>query len=175
MIRETSQKKRRITKSYYNSFVERNKLFLYKVSSIGISASQELEENIAIAYEQLLYAMIYFDHKKFPQERKGSFTSFLYNRINGKSRHSMKKNRRFSNLEIVDNITSNKKLEYNSKAELIFFLNEILASLPIEEKTAVAYYLQNMTLAEIGEKMKISPCKADNLKKRGLEKLRKFV
>lgn len=168
------KRKRRITRCYYEMFLDRFKIMLDKI--VRIECGRDWEEYVSIAYEQLLYVMIHFDQFKYPQVNKGSFSTFTYIRVSGILRHALKRTLRYNRIELFENSRIDDENFYVTDIELPMFIKELMEKLtPRQRDVIYGYFLESKTLNELGKEKDLSPCTIAKDKDKAIEKIRRLV
>ena len=160
---------RRITKSYYNYFYNKKIGLLKSITNSvyrSFGATNDKDDLLSIAKNQLLYAMINFNGSK------GSFNTYLYHRVNGTLRHFVQNKIRLKMIQ--DRQISISKNSCKDNTEDKIFVNEMLSSLTEEESKILRMrYLNNNTLEEISKVVNFSVCKVMKISDRAIVKLQK--
>ncbi len=168
------KRKRRITKCYFNMFLKRYNQMLLQITTRRFGNTWE--ENISLAYQELLYAMIHFDQRKYPQTGKGSFFSFAYSRVSYKMRHAVTKSLRQNRIKLLDNEQIDQANGSYDNLDLPILVEELLSRLTLREREIVEkYYLQGKSLAKTAEEVGFSLALISRNKDRAIAKLRRVV
>lgn len=164
-------KKRRITQCYFDMFSARFQLLFHEIAAkIGVPEC-DLSDHINIAIKELLHVMIHFDPKRFPQIRKGSFSSFLYLRARGQMMHEIKRNARHYHSELNENIP----VRSSTDVETPVLVEELMSRLTIRERKVVQAFCDGKTLRETAADVGVSSPTVDRIRKIAISKLRKVV
>ena len=160
--------KRRITASYFNYFYKQKYNLLKKIAGklYKKNNTDNFDDFMAIARNELLYSMIHFD------STLGAFNTLLWHRVSGSIHHhidsNIKQSARYQSELRKEFINA----EYNEPVGSGLIIEEMLESLNKEEADILRLrYLNSMTLLEITEKTGFSTYKILDLQKNAAEKL----
>lgn len=169
------KRKRRITKSQYDLFVKKFERMFHSCAQKNATFGVEYDEKINIGYEQLLYVMIHFDNKKYPQFNKGTFTSFLFNRIYGVTRHKVKNSLKHSVVRSVDKEQLDNCKPTIVDLDLPILVEELLNVLNPIDRILMESIMQGKSRRQIGIEIGVTRNSAHSRTKRVLAKLRKVM
>ena len=137
-----------------------------QISKKYSSSTVTFEDNMAVALEQLLYAMIHYNPDR------GAFTTYFYHRLWGCIRHSYQRQERCicpSNSEAEMLTLQENKMEI----DLPMFVDELLSCLnPYQRKVIESYFLKNLTLREIEAITNTSYTTVQTNREKALKKIR---
>jgi RNA polymerase sigma factor (sigma-70 family) len=168
------KRKRRVTKCYFDMFLKKFCNTLHRV--IINECGNDANEFFTIGQEQLMYAMIYFDPKKYPQTGKGSFHTYLYCRVRGRTQHAIKKTLRHQRVALVENGQIDTEKVLYKDNDIPMFLEELMKTLSLRERDVIrAYFLESKTLAETAEELGVSTGTVGRDRDIAIAKLRKVV
>jgi len=163
-------KKRRITKTYFDHFLKRFDSVLWDITRRYTTKNCDININFGIAVESLMYIMIHFDDKKFPQTGKGSFNTFLYARSRGKINHEIKRNKAHSHVELHDGIEGE-----ITNTEIPLLLEELILRLNSREQIVVRGLCANKTVLETASDAGISSGSVYQVRQMALAKIKRMI
>jgi RNA polymerase sigma factor (sigma-70 family) len=163
---------RRITEGYYNYYYKLKYHLLQRIVNdlfkgmFGRFDTNYLDDFMAIAKTELLYAMIHFDSSK------GSFNTFLYHRVNGTIRHYVDSSIKYfqrNDTEIHPEFVNS---YYDNPVSSGLEVQELLDSLSSDEASVLRMrYLESHTLLEITKLTGFSSYKIIDLQNKAVHKL----
>lgn len=156
---------RRITKSYFNYYY-RTKIRLINKIVINFQYKNP-DELLAIAKNELLYSMIYFNGKL------GSFNSYLFLRIRGNILRYIRDEKKWLNNIDVSEMCIKDSRNVDLDKDLI--IEDLFKDLSEKERNVLdLHYLQGNTIREIAQKMNTSTCTIMKSKNRAIQKIREM-
>lgn len=165
-------KMRRINKDRYNLFYMRNISLMHRTAMIYQSSHFSHAEKMSIAMDQLMYAMIHFDHGY--RKKRHAFSTYFVWRIKGIILHEITKRKKRSEKEtcgsgIIESVASG-NCDSSVSVEIMDML-DILK--PHEKKILTLYFLHGMTLREVSSEMGRSYTTIRTIKNSAILKLEK--
>lgn len=164
-------KKRRITQCYFDMFLDNFQLLFHRIIKRVGSPECDKSNHLNIAMQELLYVMIHFDAEKFPQVRKGSFSSFLYRRVKGIIMHDTQISARHFHGELHDGLPAVLLMD----TETPVLIEELMSQLTPQERDVMEAFCENKTLRETASGIGKSPCTISKIRKRAVGKLKRAV
>ncbi len=169
------KRKRRITKSQYDLFVKKFERMLHDCARKSVTFGMGYDEKINIGYEQLLYVMIHFDIKRYPQFDKGTFTSFLFHRIRGTTQHQVKNIMKHSVVQPMSKEQLDNCKPTTTDLDLPILVEELLNILNPTDRILMESIMQGKSRRQIGIEIGVTRNFAHSRTKRVLAKLKKVI
>ena len=161
--------RRRITSSLFNHRMGRWENMLMVICRRLCTGATQLDDAMAVARRELLYALIHFDPEK------ARFVTYLYARVHGRVRHFLESERRHQRVELMDEgmLADMAGGEADDLAETLT-AHEVLDGLSGKERALLWGHLaEGKSVRQVAREMNCSHVNLFPVRDRAAEKVRK--